>query len=179
MGRDSAASDALDASGLGAGGSPQDSDPRTFVYSDEARKLLATPPTEWDPRDFSTDENTRKWWAAAAVYGGILFAVGVEAALGWFSAGTVFAFGLLILILVALAVLALLGLELGVGVFLAGGTLVVASLPGLTFPYTYWLASQFAMCLAGGLFLGIGVIMVVYLRSPEGDKELTPISLEV
>jgi hypothetical protein len=179
MGRGSAASSSLDASGLAAGESPQDSDPRTFVYSDEARKLLATPPTEWDPRDFSTDENTRRWWVAAAVYGGILFAVGVEAALGWVSADTVFALGVLVLILVALAVLALLGLELGVGVFVAGGTLVAASIPGLTFPYTYWVASQFALCLVGGLFLGIGVVMVVDLRTPEADKELTPISLEV
>jgi hypothetical protein len=143
----------------------QDYNPRTFVYSDEARQLLETPPRSWNPRDFTSDEDEEHWWEALAIYGAIVLVAGVLTALGelpWFVMAVA---GIALAIFLALAVLAYLGMEVGLAVFAAGITMIVASLPGLSYfdPGGVELA-QFALVLGGGLCLALGLISTLFWR---------------
>ncbi len=149
----------------------QDQNPRTAVYGDEARHLLETPARIWDPRDFGDYETAEHWWTALAVYGGILLTVGI---IEVFAPNPVLMaiLGIALSIFVALPVLIVLGMEVGVGVFAAGCTILIASFAGLWYlDATGWFWARLLLPVAGELCLALGVPQAWYYRGLEADDE--------
>lgn len=150
---------------------PQDYNPRTFVYSEEAHHLLDAPATTWDSRDFSDEETSIAWWGALVAYGAILLTFGALTELGFVPAYVLAIVGALIGVFVGLAVLAYAGLEAGVAVFAAGWTLVGASRPGLIGLSGDWWWTQFLILIGGAMCLGAGFPMTWFGWKDLADDE--------
>ncbi|MGA8663484.1 MAG: hypothetical protein WB809_00215 [Thermoplasmata archaeon] len=152
---------------------PQDRNPRTAIYTDVARQRATDRPVIWDPRDFGDYETSQSWWTSVAVYGGLIFAFGSLQEAAGFSPLVTAILGLGSSVFIAILVLILIGMEVGLAVFVAGLTLLAASLSGLATqdPVPYWWAI-FTLVLLGAACLAAGMVRAIHFRGLSlGDED--------